>query len=752
MKPFSSSSSRLGRLLTLAGLLSLISAPVSAAEKVQDRAKALDALVDKKLAAEKLQANPRASDEVFLRRVYLDIVGRIPTLKETTSFLSSQAPDKRAQLIDQLLNSDGYSQNFFNYWADLLRLKSTPVGGNQSLAGGTAYANYVKQCLTENKPYDAMVRELLTANGKTYENGAVGFYLRDYNMQLDNMAVTTQVFLGTQMVCAQCHNHPFDKWTQMDYYEMAAYTYGVRSTNNARTLDSGASMYGKSGKKRKKGGVDAESRKELGRAMTEILRPLRFNYVVSDDRALHLPHDYAYDDAKPKSVVEPTIPASFSQHGTTSKEGQNPVVAYADWMTAPENPRFTLVIANRLWKKVMGYGVIEPVDQLTDSTVPSNPELMAALEHLMQDVNYDMKAYLRVLLNTDTYQREAYNKDIGMGDPFYFTGPVVRRMSAEQIWDSMNTLIHPNPDIPNREAKLAGENLLTRVRWMDQALNALSNEELTVGARKIADLQKDLADQVRKAQVDLVKAQEAKDEEGIRKAKKIVSRQRATINEAVEDIVFQMGYEKFIELAKAGKLKEQADPDLARDLQTVLKAPKGNQMVFDQALNAVQRIRRDRLRAAEERLADRLRAEFNVTKETNRDFNRYLYLLEHYAMRAADVRSPAPVGHFLREFGQSDRELVENANPDATVGQALMLMNGDYLEDLLNPFTVISRALARAETPAQAVDTLYLSLMSRHATPEETKLLSPVIAANAKTGKAEALWALLNTREFLFVD
>jgi len=174
----------------------------------------IDELVSKKLAAEKIKPNALTTDEVFVRRIYLDTVGRVPTKAETLAFLDSKEADKRAKLIDQLLSGDGYVQNFFNFWADVLRIKNGLLPGGQGREAGAAYIQWLKDSLRENKPYDVMVREMLTADGGTYEDGAVGFYLRDYQMPLDNMAVTTQIFLGTQMVCAQCHNHPFDKWSQ----------------------------------------------------------------------------------------------------------------------------------------------------------------------------------------------------------------------------------------------------------------------------------------------------------------------------------------------------------------------------------------------------------------------------------------------------------------------------------------------------------------------------------------------------------
>ena len=717
------------------------------------RAKEIDALVLSKLEQQKLPPNARATDEVFLRRVYLDTVGRIPSLKETQAFLADPAADKRVKLIDQLLASPGYQQNYFNFWADVLRLKSTTIGGGQSLPAGLAYADWLKQSLAANKPYDVMVKELITAEGKTYDNGAVGFYIRDYNMQLDNMAVTTQVFLGTQMVCAQCHDHPFDKWSMMDYYQMAAHTYGVTGSNGLVGRSVTDTMYSKKGKKGKNGSAaSAAERKEMGKAMTEILRPLRYNTVVRTSRALKLPHDYQYDNAKPFDVVQPVIPAAFAPDGKVTVEGQSPVDAYAQWMTSKENPRFTLVIANRLWKKVMGQGVIEPVDELTDSTVPTNPALMTYLEKLMKELSYDMKGFLRVVMNTESYQRASYTKELTLGEPFYFPGPLMRRMSAEQIWDSMVVLYKPQADRVSLEAELERENLLTRVRWLDNALAALSDEELTAGAKRIAGVQKQLAADVRKAQEDLTKAQEAKDEDGIRAAKRVVAKQRNEIDQAVEDIVYEMGYQKFVQLAKDGKIKEQTDPEMATEITAVLKSKNGDKLGFDEALAAVQKMRRSRLNQIEEAQRDRMRDTFDVSKEDAKEFSRFAYNCEKVMVRAADVRSPAPLGHFLREFGQSDRELIENSNKEATVGQALMMLNGEQFEDILNPFTVLSRALKGAKDADAAVDTLYLSLLSRRATVEEKKLLGSMIQSGDTKGQADALWALINTKQFLFIQ
>jgi hypothetical protein len=749
---------------TLAGLAQAREIPL---ERVRDKAGEIDRLIAAKLEKEKISPNAPVTDEVFVRRVYLDIVGRIPSLKETTEFLASKDTDKRARLIDTLLASDGYVQNFANYWGDILRVKSKLSVGN-SQAAGEAYLQWVRQSLKDNKPYDQMVRELLAASGKTYENGAVGYYIRDYNMPLDNMAVTTQVFMGTSMVCAQCHNHPFDKWTQMDYFQMAAHTNGMMSTNRLSDPLLADAFYGPATKSKKSKQAASAldvlkmddmadmTRKDVSQIMNQILRPLRYNTVLdnTDSRALRLPKDYQYTDAKPGSAVKPMIPASFSKDGNIVKKGQKPIAAYAEWMASKENPRFTLVIANRLWKKAMGMGLIEPVDEITDSTVPSNPQLMTFLESTMKDLNYDMREYLRIIFNSETYQRAAYAKDVELGELYHFPGPLLRRMSAEQIWDSMVTLYKPAPDTPNLNTRIASDTVIRQVEWLDRSLNALTREELAAGAAQVHAIQQQLAADVRKAQEDLVEATKNNDEEGIRAAKKIVSNQRRALDAAAEEIVYSMGFKKFAQLIREGKIEEQTeDAEFAKEVAKVLQSSNGKDLNIDEALRIMAKQQRARLSAQQTARLKRDVEQLKVkSKKELNSLKAWESFRDTFMVRAADLSSPAPNGHFLREFGQSDRELVSNANNEATVGQALMLLNGRTFTQLMNPFTMISRSLKRATSAEETIDTIYLSLFSRKATAEEKELLAPVVEGKGQTGKGDALWTALNTRQFYFIQ
>ena len=158
----------------------------------------------------------KLDDALLARRLYLKAAGRIPTHEELSSYLGNSSKDKKNQLINQLVESSAFDSQMFNWWADLLRLQTRMRGGNQ-IGAGQLYVHWVKEQVQNNAPFDEMAFNLITAEGYPWENGAVGYYLRDAGMPLDNMSNTTQIFLGTQMVCAQCHNHPFDRWTQMEY-------------------------------------------------------------------------------------------------------------------------------------------------------------------------------------------------------------------------------------------------------------------------------------------------------------------------------------------------------------------------------------------------------------------------------------------------------------------------------------------------------------------------------------------------------
>ena len=217
-----------------------------------------------------------------------------------------------------------------------------------------------KTPLRDNKPYDAWVREMLTAEGKIWDNPAAGYMLRDAGMPLDSVNNTVRVFLGTQIGCAQCHDHPFDRWTQCEFYQIAAYTSGTRTR-------AGYGGKGKGGNPVQR--IQQELIKQGGPMPNAPLQLVRANtYAVSDTRApLKLPHDYQYEDARPGDVVSPK-PIFGAEAPVAS--GISSRAVFAQWLTSKENPRFAKAIANRLWKRALGVGLIEPVDDIRDNSGP----------------------------------------------------------------------------------------------------------------------------------------------------------------------------------------------------------------------------------------------------------------------------------------------------------------------------------------------------------------------------------------------
>ena len=413
----------------------VVARPPAAVIDIAAESAQIDALVAAGLQAHHASANPPATDAVFLRRIYLDCIGRIPTFAEADAFFSDGNPNKRSDLIARLQSSEGWVSHQFNWWADLLRVQSYPMGGRPA----DTYIDWIKQQIRADVRFDVMVRALLTAKGPILArgNGATGYYVRDANMAMDNMSNTVQVFLGTRLACAQCHDHPFDVWTRRDYLQMAAFISTVNAQSDA---DFGKALQAltRNDHHFSYDPLSVQEKDSFRRYTTSV------EQVVADRRsdAITLPKDYQYNDAKPGTTVH-----AHAIFGNISvKKGEDPRVVYAAWMTAPDNPRFTTVIANRMWKKTFGRGLIEPVDNITAQTVSTEPELMANLTALMLKTGYDLKTFQAILFNTRAYQSATSAVDPDAGEPYYFSGPLLRRMGAEEVWDSLLTLVVPDLD------------------------------------------------------------------------------------------------------------------------------------------------------------------------------------------------------------------------------------------------------------------------------------------------------------------
>jgi hypothetical protein len=385
----------------------------------------IDRLVGVVLTANKQALNAPATDEQFLRRIYLDAAGRVPTAKEAATFLASNAPDKRAKLIDDLVFSPSYSMQMFNWMADLLRVKDTFAKGVPAFS----FEDWLKTRIAANAPWDKLVSEMITADGRLCDNGATGFMLFDAEMPLDGVSNLMTTFLGTNMACAQCHDHPLAEWKQRDFYQMAAFFGATDGKDEA---------IGSAIKKAVR--ADASLPKA---AALKVEQMNTFRMEDADKQKLTFPKDYKYKDAKAGDPVTPALIAwskgdkSLPVYNVSTKNPAQLRDEFARWLTSPQNPRFATNIANRVWKKAFGLGVIEPVNDIDDLAEASSPELMAHLTFVMKAAKFDLREVQRVIYNSKTYQSSASaTPDLGKGK-YLFNGPLVRRLSAEQVWDSL---------------------------------------------------------------------------------------------------------------------------------------------------------------------------------------------------------------------------------------------------------------------------------------------------------------------------
>ena len=403
----------------------------------------IDQLIENRLRGLKKRPTAKADDNTWVRRVYLTTIGRIPNRQEVAEYLDNRDSKKKDKLIQKLLNSPGHVSHQLNWLSDLLRVKDRLDGVNINVGG--VYREWIRQQLQNNVPWDQFVRSLLDSEGDLFgSNPAAGYYLRDRGMQQDNIAHTVQIFLGTRLECAMCHNHPFDRWTQKEFYEMTAFTSGVggvtRSASRQPLRDLNRMI--------SRDGTPLAGKLQNWRNV--VRDSIQFGVDTNGTGKIKLTDEFMENDAKPGDTLH--AKAMFTPHTYIDPEDKTPrsLTILAKWLTDRNNPRFTTVIANRLWKNVFGVGVIEPVDNFMDSTIPENTDLMWFIERILVSVNYDMREFQRVLLNTKLFSRESKPTDYESLETYDFSGPVLRRMTGEQLWDSLVTLVYNNIDTSDR--------------------------------------------------------------------------------------------------------------------------------------------------------------------------------------------------------------------------------------------------------------------------------------------------------------
>jgi hypothetical protein len=748
----------------LLGCLLLLTSSFSFLATASDPSARIDALLEASWKANGLAAPQPAGDETIVRCLYLDLAGRIPTREETLAFLSDPDPDKRNTLVDRLLGSDAHASHFFHFWADLLRLNSKAHGGQGQMTA-KPYVAHVAKRVRENKPYDEFVFELLSAQGKVWENPAIGYYMRDIGMPLDNLALSSRIFLGTRIECAQCHNHPFDQWTQMDFYRLAAFTYPQETNHTGIAQMDGAMDLHRAAVRRRdaaiaKGtpeekaaaGAEAERARWVGKALDDLGDFVRYSKVKSlTKRQLKLPHDYQYEDAKPGDLVP--VSTLFGSAALVA-EGEDGVTAFARWVTSPENPRFTRVIVNRIWKRAFGIGLIEPVDEILDTTEASHPELLAFLEELMVELDYDLRAFQRVVYQTRAWQAEASKEEWVPGARPEFKGPLLRRLTAEQMWDSFVTLVHHTPELPRYRGidPETSDRIAYRGKLSD-ALDTLTAQELFDGAMEASKAYQSISQRATGLREEYAAALKAKDkaraEQLNNEIRGVEYKARSSVNDhLVVPAVARLYTQVTGQEAPPPPVDPAAEGGMMMDFKKASQQrpyievpgyePAGTiareEEVAAAARELIFRNEAKRLGIAE----DKLDAFLADRREQAREW-----------VRAADLESPAPRGHYLREFGQSDRDLVDNANLEATMPQALVLMNSPLIGNILTSRTQLGHGLAGAKTPEEQTEVVYLTLLSRRPTATELSTWRQAQAEGLDSIE-DLVFALINSRQFLF--
>ena len=361
----------------------LLNSPFGTPRPTQPQPTAIDQRIESKLAALGLDTSPTCSDSDFVRRVSLDLIGTLPTPDETRAFLADTDPAKRKKLVAKLLERPEYTDYWTLKWGDLLRSNRNVLGDK----GLIALNRWIRDSVAANKPWNAMARELLLARGSAFDEGPAN-YFRAAATPDALTETTSQVFLGVRIACAKCHNHPYEKWKQHQYYQFAAFFSRVRTKN--------------------------------GEAPDEKIIYTVNSGEISNPRTGKTMLPTALDGAP--------VPKEFTGDRR---------LAFADWLTDSKNPFFAKVVVNRLWKHFMGQGLIEPVDDVRVTNPPSNPALLDWLATDFVSHGYDLKHTMRTILATKAYQRTAFPTKLNAADTRYFSHYFFKRLDAEPLLDAV---------------------------------------------------------------------------------------------------------------------------------------------------------------------------------------------------------------------------------------------------------------------------------------------------------------------------
>ncbi len=667
-------------------------------------------------------------DLAYLRRATLDLIGRIPTIAEISAFERESAGDRRAKLIDRLLDHPRFAERWTVFYADMLRVRSQQDGGPQLLA-------YVNRSVAQGKPYDEMARELIATNGRPENTPAAGFALGDAANPMALAGATAQIFLGVRVQCAECHDHPFDDWKQKEFYELAAYFGTIKRVEQGKNIKR---IYTTEGKETavkwppereqapKRDGVAPKFPFEMVNYTTKPHFISRLEdrrkpdtaglSAVAAKKALdELVDGFSVKQALRDSKSEADVLAEAKAAAKQGDDGRSVYVQSEDrkklaaMITDPRNPYFARAFVNRVWAELIGRGFIEPLDNISAYNEIRHPQTLQFLAQEFIASGYDLRSLVKLTMLTETYQRGHLAAGVSVADVARaeesFTATRARRMLGEVLFDSVSAaghlLTHKWPEGANvREVKRQIRIPLATAAMLAAAEDKNTNQPAMMAMAKPGQAP---------APYDLEKGANL-DFEALLKPEKM-----------------KKGEDKFADVLTESKM----------DLEM-------NKKMEDDAIEAVRQARIRLLRSGN---AERFRLEtVSALVDDNPKFDTTLRMA-----------TPAPAAHFLRVFGQPARDnLGEFRDESPSLRQELMMLNGKATHEAsrVGPLEPVHALIAGPNANAgKAVEFVYLEILTRRPTAEELSEARAVIAAgkDPADGLADLRWAMLNSHEFRYL-
>ena len=672
-----------------------VSLPEKPPESLSEAAEMVDDIIRRENVNEDIITTPTINDLTFLRRTTIDLIGRIPTMEEIREFESWSA-DRREKLVTKLIEHPRFADRWTVFFADMLRVRSDLPGGNQLLA-------YLNGSISSGKPYDELVRELISASGRANSNPAVGFILGDDAMPMELAAATSQVFLGIRMGCAMCHDHPFDDWQQREFYDFAAF-FG--KTKKVQSRQRGV-IYTTEGNKMtvlwppedKAAAEDREAvrprfpfkltnAKETPEYLVrfEKSRELREKNLSSGDESASLdalldaveptvgrPKDTVLEEAKKESEL-------LNVHGDIYRASELRS-KLAELITSPRNDFFSRAFVNRVWAELIGHGFVEPLDNFSPYVDLNHASTLDFLAQEFIASGYDFRTLVRMIVLTDTYSRTTLSAEIPItvreSSEKNFSAAPVRRMLGETLYDSIVVAGHLKDF---KWPKGANNKEITReIRVPTGEYTMVENPTMMAEMPAKPKMRSDGYDLESSLQLDFNQIAKADD------------------------------------LAEIKAMREKSDEQIEADKMAAMQK-ESQQKVMKYTTETKTEIVDD-----------------------NPRFNS--------AMRMA---TPAPPAHFLRVFGQPARDgLGEFRDPSSSLRQQLMMLNGRMTHEASRVGTLepLHHLLKKDQDLAYA----YREILTRAPSDTEKSEARAILGRNPAQGLADLRWALLNSNEFRFL-